>query len=193
MLERALPWLREIETTGMNKSFKMVVLEVLLERDALGTGLALDEVASLSHAYLLRVPELLRDLEGVKKLPDPRAPDPAAWRVYWRNNPIQAWTAGGRGERRWFRLDGDQLVSEVPTTPGDQETLATMTRELVDYRLATYLAAVRQAATGDTFECVVLSNQRDPILKLPSRAQRPDVEGRSTSAFPMGWHGASGS
>jgi hypothetical protein len=50
-----------------------------------------------------------------------------------------------------------------------------MTRELVDYQLAMYLAAARQTATGDAFECVVLSNQRDPILKLPSRAQRPDV------------------
>jgi SOS-response transcriptional repressor LexA len=175
VIERALPWLREVEATPMTKSFKMVVLEVLLERDALGTGMTLDEIAARSHAYLQRVPELFRDLEGVRDLPDPSAPDPARWQAYWRDNPIQAWTARGGDGRGWFRLDGDHLVSGVPECPGDQETLAAMTRELVDYRLAMYLARARQAATGDSLECLVLSNQRDPIIKLPSRTQRPDI------------------
>jgi hypothetical protein len=50
----------------------------------------------------------------------------------------------------------------VPESPGDEETLAAMTRELVDYRLAMYLARARQTGAGDALECVVLSNQRDP-------------------------------
>ena len=55
-----------------------------------------------------------------------------------------------------------------------------MTRELVEWRLVDYLSRLRAEATGDAFECVVISNQRDPIIKLPSRAQRPDVPSGET-------------
>jgi superfamily II DNA or RNA helicase/HKD family nuclease len=173
VLERAGEWLRDLETTVMEKSFKMVVLETLLERSALTTGLPLAELARLSHAYLMRMPELFRDIEGVKEFPDPTAPDPNAWLAYWRKNPVRAWSAGAG--KAWFQVDGSRLVSRLPDCAGDEETLAEMTRELVEYRLAQYVSRPREAATGEPFECVVLSNRRDPILKLPPRAKRPDV------------------
>ena len=55
----------------MTKSFKMVVLEVLLEADALASGLSLDELARRSHAFIKRSPELLRDLDGVSRASRP--------------------------------------------------------------------------------------------------------------------------
>lgn len=109
MLDTARDWLRELETTAMSKCFKMVVVEVLLERDALESGMPLDELARRSHAYLLRFPELLRDLEGVKRFDDPRRPDPARWRAYWGENPIAAWSG-----LRWFSVAGDRLVPTCP-------------------------------------------------------------------------------
>jgi len=176
VLAAARPWLRELETTPMTKSFKMVVLEALLEREALGAGMSLDEIAERSHAYLLRFPELMRDLDGVRELPDPRAPEPDRWLSYWRKNPIQAWAGRDVGEKPWFRIDEEQrLVPRLPECPGDEAVLAAMTRELVDWRLAAYVQTKRSTEHGDAFECVVLSNRRDPILKLPPRTRRPDV------------------
>ncbi|HEY8517464.1 MAG TPA: DEAD/DEAH box helicase family protein [Candidatus Binatia bacterium] len=175
VLAAAGDWLRELETTAMTKCFKMVVLEVLLKRDALATGMPFDELARLSHAYLLRFPELMRDLEGVKELDDPQRPDPMRWRAYWRKNPIAAWTGS-----RWFSVEDERLVSHIPSLPGDQATLAAMTRELVEWRLVEYVARARAEAAGDTFECVVGWKQRDPLLELPSRAARPDLPSGET-------------
>lgn len=175
VLDAARDWLLELETTAMSKCFKMVVLEVLLERDALTTGMPLDELARRSHAYLLRFPELMRDLDGVKRFDDPRRPDPTRWRAYWRENPIAAWSG-----LRWFSVEDDRLVPHLPATPGDEATLAAMTRELVEWRLVDYLSRLRAEAAGDAFECVVISNKRDPIIKLPSRTARPDVPSGET-------------
>jgi len=111
VLERAGRWLRELETTEMSKSFKMVVLKTLLERDALATGLPQGELAQLGHEYLARVPELFRDIEGVRELPNPGEPDPEVWLSYWRKNPVRAWTGGG--DPAWFQLEGDRLVSRL--------------------------------------------------------------------------------
>ena len=100
----------------------------------------------------MRMPELFGDIEGVRELADTRAPDPAVWSAYWRKNPRQAWTGGG--DEGWFRVEGDRFVSRLPDCAGDEETLAEMTRELVEYRLAQYVSRAREAATGEPFECV---------------------------------------
>ena len=102
VLERSGAWLRSLESTEKAGSFKMVVLEVLLERTALRRGMALDELAQRSHDLLIRSPELLRDIQDVKELKDPLRPSKAAWRSYWQKNPIAAWTGEGRSGRAWF-------------------------------------------------------------------------------------------
>jgi superfamily II DNA or RNA helicase/diadenosine tetraphosphate (Ap4A) HIT family hydrolase/HKD family nuclease len=177
VLAAAREWLAELETTPMDKSYKMILLEALLESEALGSGLAVAELARRSHAVLSRSPELFRDVDGVKELgEDPRNPDPKRWVAYWRKNPVAAWAGETKKQnaKAWFRLEGERLVPKVPDA-GEPETLVSMTRELVDYRLAQYRARVRQAEPGAAFTCKVISNQRDPILKLPSREKRTDV------------------
>lgn len=170
MLAVAGDWLRELETTAMSKCFKMVVLEVLLADGALRTGMPLDDLARRSHDYLLRFPELMGDIDGVRELGDPRRPAKDRWLAYWRKNPIEAWIG-----QRWFAIEGDRFVSRLPVPVEDEATLAAMTRELVELRLVEYVTRRRGEAGGDAFECVLITNQRDPILKLPSRKTRPDI------------------
>jgi SOS-response transcriptional repressor LexA len=184
VLEAARSWFAELERTAMTKSFKMVVLDVLLEADALATGLTLAEIAARCHERLLRSPELLPDLEGVQELqPDPSRPDPEVWEAYWRKNPIAAWTSTPQ-QRPWFAVEADRFVPRLPTAPGAEETFARMTREVVDYRLARY----RRGQGGRSgFECKVTWNQRDPILKLPARAEHPDLpDGETDVRLPDG-------
>jgi superfamily II DNA or RNA helicase/diadenosine tetraphosphate (Ap4A) HIT family hydrolase len=157
-------WLGDLETTAMTKSFKMVVLEVLVEANALATGMGIEDLAVRCHAYIKRSPELLTDLEGVAEVVDPKTPPPSVWLSYWRKNPIAAWT----GPRGWFQLDGERFVPRFRIPEGLSSTVEAMTRELVDYQLSRYRARARQReAGGDAFTCRLTWNQRDPILKLP--------------------------
>jgi superfamily II DNA or RNA helicase/diadenosine tetraphosphate (Ap4A) HIT family hydrolase/SOS-response transcriptional repressor LexA len=173
-LDAGRGWFELLETTPMTKCFKMVVLEALLEAEALETGLPLAELAARSHEVLVRSPELFRDLEEVQELPDPRHPEPARWLAYWNRNPVAAWSPEGGA---FFRVAGDRLVPRLPLpdAPAAREAFASMTRELVDLRLAQYRLRARSDDAGSAFECKVLWNQRDPILKLPSRAAHAGV------------------
>ena len=56
-------WLRFIETTSLTRSWKMVVLRVLLDSDALLGGARLNDHATKARAYLLGHPVLRADLQ----------------------------------------------------------------------------------------------------------------------------------
>jgi hypothetical protein len=171
--DAARAWSEELETTAMSKSFKMVVLEALVEADALSTGLPLTDLAKRRHALIARSPELLVDIEGVDRFPDPLNPDWSVWLRYWREKPIRAWTEGPQS--RWFRVEDDRFIPRLPLAEGTEAAFGAMSRELVDDRLAGYRQRHRAAGPAGSFTCKVTWNQRDPILKLPSRADRPDL------------------
>ena len=170
---QAKDWLAEVQTTRMEKSFKMVTLEVLLETDALATGMPLTELAEKSWYFLRRSPELLKDLQGVKSISDTTTTvPPATWPAYWMQNPILHWT--NKGELSWFRVDAGRFEPKLPPVPGNEVVLAAMTRELVDYRLAKYRARSREPLDGSlAFQAKVIWNGHTPILKLPSADTRP--------------------
>jgi hypothetical protein len=188
VVELAGEFLREIEVTERTRSFKMVTLEVLLEADALLTGLPIDELAASAHSILRRSPELFADVAEEQRDDDPGAGSTARWRGYWRSNPITAWITPKRDRRAWFRLDGDRFVLDLVMEDGLKPALSKLVRELVDYRLAQYRARRdSDQATSQGFVCRVLSNQRDPILKLPARAGSGSVpEGETDVRLPDG-------
>lgn len=134
--EKAQAWLHEVQRTEMTKSFKMVVLEVMAEAGALRTKMALDELARRSLVLLRRL-GLMHEVAAVKELAgmDWDQPDAVLWRRYWRGNPIAAWTAAKQDRPAWFEVQDGALVSKLPELE-KAETLAAMTRELVEYRLA---------------------------------------------------------
>jgi superfamily II DNA or RNA helicase/diadenosine tetraphosphate (Ap4A) HIT family hydrolase/HKD family nuclease len=161
-LEVADAWLKELQSTPMTKCFKMVTLEVLLEAEALQIGMGLSELARRSHDYLVRSPELLEDLSDLRALPDPVHADPKSFQAYWHRNPIEAWTGSA-----WFEIRDDRFVSKLPKGTA---ALESMTRELVDARMASYRR--RRAIESDTVVLKVAWNQRDPIIFLPTGIKR---------------------
>jgi len=186
-LEVARPWLTEVETTQISKSFKMVVLQALLEGDALFDGMRLDELARRCHGALLRSPGLFRDIAEVAELPDPRNPDPSTWQRYWKKNPIDHWCRPKKGRQAWFAVEAERLVPAIPGAAEHADTLAAMTWELVEYRLAQYRARYDVAATGGAFECRLTHSGGEPILKFPSRKKRPDLpQGETAVVLPDG-------
>ncbi|MFP2929821.1 DEAD/DEAH box helicase family protein [Pyxidicoccus sp. 3LG] len=164
-------WFAELEVTALQKCFKMVTLQALLEAKALENGMPLTELAQRSLAILQRSPELLQDLEGATALDDPRNPSARKFFAYWKDNPVDAWTKGNK----WFRIEDNRLIPQLPIAPDAKESFEEMTRELVDYRLAQYRSRPRASIQLSSFDAKVISNQRDPIIKLPSRTRMPDL------------------
>ena len=143
----------------------MVVLQVLLEQGALSDGMDLDDLASRSHDFLIRSPELFADLENVKELPDPRNPTPDKWSSYWISNPIRAWCgAGSAGGRRWFSVDGNRFVAHLPEV--DPTILAELTAELVDARLVEYRRRRKGKIAVGSFLADFDWQGNEPVLRL---------------------------
>ncbi|MET0406458.1 MAG: DEAD/DEAH box helicase family protein [Cystobacter sp.] len=146
-------WFEDLEKTQGSKSFKMVVLQVLLDAQALDVGMSLPELASRGLSLVRRRPELARDLEDVKAL-------------------INAWSDEGK----WFRTEGEEFVSLLPITAETRDVFHAMTQELVDYRLARYVAQEDIHIQADSFTAKVIHNgSQKPIIILPSRKGRPGI------------------
>lgn len=181
-------FLREVETTQMTKCFKMVTLEAILEAGALGTGIGLRDLALRSHAILRRSPELLADVADEECKASLNSATEDRWLAYWNGNPIAAWTRERSERRAWFKVDAGRFLPAFPVPENAREALARLTRELVDYRLAQYRHRKQlDDGTAESFLCRVISNQRDPILKLPTAFRdalpRGEIEARVDGAI----------
>jgi superfamily II DNA or RNA helicase/SAM-dependent methyltransferase/SOS-response transcriptional repressor LexA len=156
--------LREVEFTGMTKSFKMVLLEAWLELDGLQRPVPLEPLAERSRAVLERRRRLLADLpDDVLSI----AADHPSWLRYWRDNPIKAWTGGNRplGVKAPFKLEGQALLL-AQRVPEDQvPPLAEMLQELVDFRLAAYEVRLEPAPAASNV--IPFPAQRREIIELP--------------------------
>jgi superfamily II DNA or RNA helicase/SAM-dependent methyltransferase/SOS-response transcriptional repressor LexA len=156
--------LREVEVTAMTKSFKMVLLEALLELDGLRQPVPLEALAQRSRGVLDRRRPLLADLPAELR---PIAATDAAWARYWRDNPVRAWTGGNRppGTKAPFNLEGSSfaMAQRVPTEMAP--ILAAMLQELLDYRLAAYEVRLEPAPAASNV--VPFPTKRRDVVELP--------------------------
>jgi superfamily II DNA or RNA helicase/diadenosine tetraphosphate (Ap4A) HIT family hydrolase/SOS-response transcriptional repressor LexA len=168
---RGTDWFKELQYTSMSKSFKMVLLQVLLNAGALGEGLLTSELTSRSLDLLRQDPRLRKDIEWVSALGGGREPDPQRFPAYWKENPIDAWT----DDQEWFREEdgGKRFVSLLPITPETRDAFHAMTQELVDYRLARYFDSKQLDPVETAFEARV-SPSTTPILRL-EREKYPHI------------------
>ncbi|WP_434385298.1 DEAD/DEAH box helicase [Melittangium boletus] len=168
VLEAGADWFDSLE--GRNPVSRWLVLKVLLEAGALLSGMSLEELAARSQALVTRRPELAAALARERELGEGWTPaSDAGFRTAWAEQPLESWAGPG------LRLEEGLLVA-CPRLPGDErEEFIELTRELVDHGLFVLRDRERQDLEGPSFETKVLRNARHPILKLPSRAKRPEV------------------
>ncbi len=167
-LRLAEDWLTTVETTRLTKSFKLVMLDVLLQSEALASGMALSELAARCHDAALRSPALFRDLTDVQRLSNPRRPDPAQWLSYWKEKALKDWT--GIGGRSWFTIDGGHLRPRLPLPPEQPrvaEAVTRLTAELVDWRLTAYRRASTLEGRQSTFVARILQDSGRCWLRMP--------------------------
>lgn len=95
-------FLREIETTRMTKSFKMVVLLAMCEGGAFRSSIAMDDLIRYFRVYFSED----RHREDVIGTPVEDAETVSAdrWRAYLMANPVNAWIGGNTGaDSPYFR------------------------------------------------------------------------------------------
>lgn len=168
-------WLATVQTTSLNKSYKMVVLRVLLEQGKLFQGVDLAELARACRTLLQNHPVLKHDLEGGRHAIDHQHADDETWAAWWIKWPIDRWLDQQNGIR-WFQRDGDRFVFQVECPPRWQAVLESLTEELVDWRLAAYAHSRRLGETDDgqhVFEAKVSHAGGRPILFVPEKAKAP--------------------
>lgn len=136
--------LGEIERSSVTKSYKLVTLRALLHEGALSDGMSVDLLSDAARQIVCADPRLIADTTSAE-LPDVVGADAAVWRNYWRRWPIAAWTGElSKNPSLWFatesRSDAEWFVPRFDVDLRDVDTLAALVAELVEYRLARYLA-----------------------------------------------------
>jgi superfamily II DNA or RNA helicase/diadenosine tetraphosphate (Ap4A) HIT family hydrolase/HKD family nuclease/phage repressor protein C with HTH and peptisase S24 domain len=182
-------WLAMLEGTNLNKSYKMVVLRVLLDRDALWDGMEIGNLASACREFLLSHPTLRHDLPPTQQFPDPAKVPIQAWAAWWLEWPLSRWMDEQAG-RHWFKREGDRFLAAFLCPKNLRSDFESMTAELVDYRLAHYAKTRIEKATGLTigrFVVKVSHSGGKPILRLPTVEELPGRPiGPTTATLPDG-------
>ncbi|MBM3823924.1 MAG: hypothetical protein FJ404_13745 [Verrucomicrobia bacterium] len=168
-------WLEMLEVTALNKSYKMVVLRVLLDNDAFGEGMPIEPLAIACREFLLSHPALRNDLPPTKQFPNHATASVEQWSAWWLEWPLSRWM-DSQGGRRWFRQKGGRFEAAFSCPKEAQADFESLTSELVEYRLAQYTKArLEKPKRGSTtsFTAKVTHASGRPILMLPSVEQMP--------------------
>lgn len=161
-------FLDALETTPMTKSFKMLTLLGMLDRDEFPGQTRIEDLANEFRRLAGRSAVLRAELGTATD-------NEAVLRKLIERNPIDAWCGGkGTGRTAYFSYDGATFRSTVSVPPNCREDLQILVRELIDWRMAEYLDR-DQTSAGDRLVCKVIHASGRPIIKLPSRTASPDI------------------
>ena len=139
----------ELETTKLTKSFKLVLLEALVELDGFIISPTTEVLASKSYELLQRrrplqvdLPNKFLDIELENKYNK-------AWHKYWLDNPINAWVGGNSASgSTFFSIVDGKFVCKLNITAELYDTFSVLVQELINYRFLQYEA--RLATKGES-------------------------------------------
>ncbi|MDP5131721.1 MAG: DEAD/DEAH box helicase family protein [Paraglaciecola sp.] len=138
LLERYGSWLREgVETTGINKCFKMILLRAFLALDGFSAPVSTHQLAKQSRQQIWRRPDLVeKDVPAALRQDN----NSEKWHQYWYKNPIHFYAKQDKAASKpWFVLNAGRFAANFEVRPADIEALTALTHELIDLRLAQYL------------------------------------------------------
>ena len=140
-------WLKMLETTSLTKSYKMVVLRVLLDEGRIFTGVDLNEFAKSCRRFLQNHEVLRQDLLGDGHAVDHFLAADPKWTKWWNKWPIDRWT-DLQPEKKWFIREGDDFRFTAVCDASLRPTFEAMTAELVDWRLAQYARRWKESSSN---------------------------------------------
>jgi superfamily II DNA or RNA helicase/HKD family nuclease/diadenosine tetraphosphate (Ap4A) HIT family hydrolase len=166
-------FVKELETTPMTRSYKMLVLLAMLETGRFPGSISIEELVT-------EVRQLAQRRDALRQEFGTALQDDKALTELLITNPILAWTGGaGTGGVKYFRYEGGVLSTNLPDMDSDATAaFCDAVREMADYRLSEYLG--RKPENGPEFFVCNVSHAGDlPILFLPDRGR--------TAGIPSSW------
>lgn len=172
VVDAAGDFLKAVETTQMTKSFKMLTLLAMLNRNAIPGEISIADLVSEFRRVARRSDKLRADVGDALE-------DDKPLRKLILENPVAAWSGGrGTGGSKYFTCDRATFRSALNVPPQYREEFQSLLRELVDWRLAQYLRR-DESESPNGFVCRVIQASNRPIVKLPDRA--------TFAGIPEGW------
>lgn len=155
-------FLKEVESTAMTKSFKMVVLNALLETNSLAVGLPIGEIAEHFRKHFSN--EVNRPEISGTSVEDLSNCGENTLVQYILENPIRAWIGENRSEpSRWFAYDRiEKRFLYTGPQPRHWAVFVAAIRERVEYRLMRY----HQRRHGRTRVAKVIRTQGSACIML---------------------------
>ena len=167
-------FLAALEVTPMTRSFKMLVLLAMLAENQFPGRI---EIASLIRSFRHQASRTmaLRNDVGHSLSDDVRL------RRLLERDPIAAWVGGrGTAQTSFFTYEAGQFATNQRIDSANNSTLASLTRELCEWRLAQYISRAG-GARPLVIRCRVGQASGTPMLWLPDRASGPNLPRGRTS------------
>jgi len=139
-------FLRELETTTLVKSYKLVLLEAFIELAGFANPPAIETLAMKSFDVLQRRRVLLTDLpEKFRKVSEISQDQVKEWLKYWSANPINAWLGGNTSTAAaHFQIDDGAFRFQQPISQSLLIVFSEMVQEIVDFRFRQYESRIEQ-------------------------------------------------
>jgi superfamily II DNA or RNA helicase/HKD family nuclease/SOS-response transcriptional repressor LexA len=163
-------FLTEVETTNLNKSFKVVLLEALLELDGFSNPIELSLLAMKSLNIFKRHRPLLQDLPlEFRDLSVSENINESKWIKYWKANPVNAWVGGNKktGDA-FFKLERGRFTALFTLPASLKDAFSIMLQELVNYRFLQYEARLTTKVTNTELDLTnVIAINSVPKQSIP--------------------------
>jgi SOS-response transcriptional repressor LexA len=140
-------WFRDLTTTKVAKSYKLVLLQTLLEHHAIQNQVTVQQLAEWSYDWFVQregwqadLPDSMRPITSVPV---------GKWLSHWRSMPIKFWCTPEASGDSWFRLDDMNFSFQQSIAVDSLDTFARMTQDILDWRFAQYKDRLPQSSLVD--------------------------------------------
>jgi superfamily II DNA or RNA helicase/diadenosine tetraphosphate (Ap4A) HIT family hydrolase/SOS-response transcriptional repressor LexA len=174
VLEAHRSWFRDLLTTRMERSYKMIALAVMIDAGALCQSMEVRQLAERAFDRLSRDPILRWEVRDQER----SAAGLDRFAASFRKMPLEVLQDAKGSSRRWFHLEGDRFVSELRVADDHMSVFLAMTDEVIELRLREYSLRNRFATelVGATAPIVLRVSHAGGSSSLRfDRARRADI------------------
>lgn len=133
VLRRHAGFLGTLERTPMTRSYKMLVLKAMQQAGDFPGGIGINALTDAVRRLAVQNPVFAADIS----VPIDQQ---QAFRRLIEENPIRAWSGEEQRADGYFNYSNGQFATTFTVSESDHAPLNDLTRELVDWRIAAYLA-----------------------------------------------------